>query len=355
MTPLETSLGGSSATVVGPVLADGCREMHAFFSSMFDRMYEQPELFGLPVYELERFTGGKKINALKQKYPKEADLIKSKTINSVTVYPYFLLRLFRSGEIKDGIYRIGRSEYDMLLSDFDRKRSSKKTETRLNFIAYDIRLSAFLALGLKIEETENGATVSYRHPNMLPAIRAMVLASQTVKTFGEESFRYCEFRILFGKFKPTYSDVVAPLDDAHRLLCDLAHTYLLSIKATPSSTTFWKVNYKYKGSQLAQISTEGSEMRLTITGTYHWDSPALINDRLAKMDDTTQKFALQNLKYCIACSASHGLGAFFTILGQRKRLCSGIHFLIRHRCTAEDIPQIKKLLMIRIGIIDNQS
>ena len=115
MTPLETSLGGSSATVVGPVLADGCREMHAFFSSMFDRMYEQPELFGLPVYELERFTGGKKINALKQKYPKEADLIKSKTINSVTVYPYFLLRLFRSGEIKDGSYRIGRSEYDMLL------------------------------------------------------------------------------------------------------------------------------------------------------------------------------------------------------------------------------------------------
>jgi hypothetical protein len=189
---------------------------------------------------------------------------------------------------------------------------------------------------------------------MLAAIRAMALASRSVKTFGEDNFRYCEFRMLFGKSMPTYPDVFAPLDDTHRFLCDQVHAYLISVKAIPSCTTLWKVDYKYKGSQLAQISTEGSEMHIMITGAYHWDNPALINDRLAKLEFKEQRFALKNLRYCTACSTAHGLGAFFTVLGQRKRLCSGIHFLIRHRCTAEDFPVIKKLLDVRVDIIDKQ-
>ena len=117
-------------------------------------------------------------------------------------------------------------------------------------------------------------------------MKALADSAKDIKTFGEENFRACEFRQIFSRYIPKYQDVVQTLDEPQRELCDAIHKYLLSMKARPSCTTYWKVNYKYKGDQIVQISTEGVELKVMINGVYWWTNDVdLLNRRLIKKEE----------------------------------------------------------------------
>jgi hypothetical protein len=130
------------------------------------------------------------------------------------------------------------------------------------------------------------------------------------------------------------------------------HRIALDNDCRPVISTFWKVDYKYKGTQVMCVDSLEGNLDIRVTETYSWDDPALINDRLAKEPAEFQKYALCHVWRCVACATTH-LGQFVTILGKRQRVCGGgvIGFHWRNP-SGEDIRALDRFVRLRCEIID---
>jgi hypothetical protein len=376
LTPAERSID----FVKDSEMRASCIEYHAFITDMLSDMYDYPDEYYLPVLALENFCGGKKINGMKQKYPSKTKNIIAQTRNSVGGYIKLLHLLGRSGELINKTLSIPAAEIENI---------EKQVNTTVSPISLDARLKALSRIGLKACGGDIGADagggvgddicmgssgdvsddicinvdssggdinfISTRYPNMFPAMRALAQKADKQSGFDYFAFQTLEFRNIERKFKPTYVDYYNPLTAEQCKQANALHEFATANKINPVISTFWKVDYKYRGVHVMCIGTEGDHERLLdirIFSTYNWDDSALINTRLAKEPPDFQKQALRHVWRCNACSTSH-LGRFVTVLGKRQRVCGGGLIGFRwYNPSDGDLEQIKRHIKIRCEIID---
>ena len=339
ITPLDRSL----ASVEDPGMRASCEEFHGFFMDFLSDMYDHPEAYGLPVMALENFCNGKTVNGMKQKFPSKTKSILSQTRNSVNGYMVLLYMMGRLGVLSGDI---------LSLSPDDLKEADKRTNTSVSPIPLAVRLRALARVGLL---QEGGGFVSKRHPGMFPAMCALAKKAKKQSGFDYFAFKNAEFRNIGANYKPTYEDYFHPLIESQLKQANTLHEYAIKMGLKPTVSTFWKVEYKYKGAQVMCIGTEGDHERkldIRLVGTYNWDDPGLINDRLIKESPEFQKYAVRHVLRCDACSTAH-LGRFVTVLGKRQRVCGGGLIGFRWNNPDDgDVEAIKQFIRLRMEIIE---
>ncbi len=335
LTPLSRSLPG----VEDAALRASCEQYCRFVLAMLSDMYENPEAYALPVGDMEALLNGRRIGALKQKEPARTERIRSHTYNAVPGYQLLLCRLGMAGVPEGDALRV---------SAEDMASIGKKANASNSPIPLDKRLSGLARVGI-IWDGERFA--SARFPGMFPGMCALAKAAEKTSAFGYFAFQNCEFRNIAAPYKPTCQDYFAPLTNARREMAERIHALAIANKMNPQISTFWKTDYKHKSTQAMCIDTEGGNLCVRITETYHWDDPALINDRLLREPPEFQRYMLRHVWGCTACSSSH-LGAFAVILGKRRRVCTGGGIGFRWtNPTEDDLPAICKCLALRCQII----
>ncbi len=351
LTPLSVSLKNTEKEDQN--LISSCKEFYRFKKSMLEDMYENWEVYGLPTGELERYLNGRKVNGVKQsgksEYKKVCKLL-SDAYNADQSYSNFLYDIALNGVYQEGKLYIEKEVFKQIQMIYDGQLSKKKNLINM-VIPYDTRLKAFERNGLTLHVHDDNIIISSEtYPNMLLAMSQLAKSGNKVKTFGRFNFDNCEFRQIFKPYSPCYEDVVRTLLDERIKVSNHIHLYLEEKHIKPKCETYWKVNYKYKGTQLLQIATNGEDFRVRITLAYWWDESDLLNSRLEKLDTEIQRYCLRNLNYCVGCSISHK-GGIAVILGKRKRLCGGIGIDINNP-TVKELENIKRFIEIRCEIID---
>lgn len=335
-----TSLDRSLCGIEDGALKDSCEAYHAFMLEMLSDMYENPEAYGLPVYMLENFLNGRKLNGVKRKQPAKTVKICSQTYNAVNGYQVLLCLLGRSGVVQGDVLAIPQDELINI-----EKRSSGPSSP----ICLSTRLKGLGRVGL-IQEGES--FISERHPNMFLGMCALADSSDKMNSFGYFAFQNLEFRNIKSKHKPTYEDYINPLASGRRAVADEIDDYARKNKVKPACNTFWKVDYKYAGTQVMCLENDHGDLIIRITATYSWDDPKLINNRLSGESPEFQQYILRHLWGCTGCSTSH-LGAFAIVLGHKRRVCMGGGIGFRWtNPTHEDVDAIQKCLEFRCRIID---
>lgn len=336
-----TSLSESLRGIADPALRASCEAYRRFVADMLSDMYDHPEAYHLPAFELERFLDGGKLNGVKQKRPARTKDVLARTRNSVHGYMALLCMLGRAGTPRGDILAISEEEFPAI---------AKRVSSSVSPIPLEKRLEALARVGLAGAECGFRAT---SHPGMFPAMCA--LARQTdgkLSGFAFFAFSNAEFRNIAASYRPTAEDYFRPLvrerREAARALDEIAGKSGLR----PVVSTFWKVDYKYKGAQVMCVSSFEGELDIRVTETYHWDDPALINDRLAREPAEFQRYALRHVWRCDACATTH-LGRFVTVLGKRQRVCGGgvIGFRWRNP-SGEDIRAVERMIQMRREIVD---
>lgn len=336
VTPLEQSL----TFITDLDMRISCIEFYNFLMDMLLDMYNNPELYHLPVRMLENYCNGKKINGLKQKYPSKTKNILAQTVNIVHGYLVLLYSLAQFGDLKNNILTVSKDNLDII---------NKRVSSSVSPISLDKRLDALQNIGLS---NKSGELISLRYPNMFLAMNA--LAKKAEKLSGFDFFAFCnaEFRNLNSKYRPSHEDYFKSLYSGLRKHANTLHIYANENRMAPSINTYWKVDYKYKGVKVMFLSSHDCNLVVGIIGTYSSDDPNLINDRLAKESPEFQKLALRNLWRCDACATSH-LGCIITVLGKKQRVCYGGQIAFKWNNPSDsDIEHIKKLIQFRIEIID---
>jgi hypothetical protein len=336
LTPLDRSLCGME----DGALKESCKAYHAFMLDMLSDMYENPQAYGLPVYMLENFLNGRKLNGVKRKQPAQTEKIRSQTYNAVNGYQVLLCLLGRSGVVQGDVLSIPQEA----LKDIEKRSSGPSSPIDLS-----TRLEALSRMGLN---QEGGSFVSMRCPNMFMGMCALANASEKMNSFGYFAFQNLEFRNIQSKYKPTYEDYTNPLISDRRAVADKINNCARKSNLKPACNTFWKVDYKYAGAQVMCLENDHGNMIIRITATYSWDDPALINNRLGGESPEFQQYILRHLWGCTGCSTSH-LGAFAFVLGHKRRMCMGGGIGFRWtNPTHEDVEAIRKCIAFRCRIID---
>lgn len=334
LTPLERSL----EKIEDAKFKTSCEAYHAFVLTMLSDMYEDPEAYSLPVLQLEMFLNGRKANGAKQKEPGKTKKLLSLTYNAVNGYMLFLFTIARLGVLKEGA---------LYLSSEDMKAVSARTKTGVSPISADARINALARVGLAWDGEKFTAG-----QDIFTGMCALAGAAEKASDFGYFAFTVCEFRNIAGKYKPVFEDYINPLIGDRRHVARALHIMALKKGLKPQISTFWKVNYKYKGAQALCIGTEKGELDVRITATYGGDDPALINDKLFAQSADFQKYVLRHSWLCTACSTSH-LGRFTTILGKKRRVCMGGGIGFRSANPTEDeLPNLEELIDMRTKIVD---
>ena len=337
LTPPERSLDGMEEGA----LKNSCLAFFAFITDMLSDMYENPTVYGLPLNMLENHLKGRKLNGVKRTQPHQTEKVLSQTHNAVNGYQLLLCMLGRHGELRGNVLTVSADAW---------REIERRTSTSISPIPLSTRLNALSRLGL---ERDGDSILSTRYPDMFRGMCALASSSKEMNAFGYFAFQNLEFRNIQSAYKPVYEDYVQPLVMQRRVLADQVDASARKLKMKPACNTFWKVDYKYKGTQVMCLENLRGDLIIRITETYGWDDPSLINRLLAGEDEAFQQHILRHIWGCTGCSTSH-LGAFATILGHKRRVCmsGGIGFRWINPC-ADDMAYIHKCLAFRCRIIDD--
>jgi hypothetical protein len=345
-TPIEISLADTDR--LSPEILISCREYFAFILNMFSEMYENPLKWGMNAGEYEAFLDGKKENAVKRKFPDKVNELRSKTNNSVPAYMELLRLSAECGIANETGLFIPNSKYKDIKKRFD-KQTAPKIKNIYNDISYKTRMDALAGAGLIITEKDDGAVItSEKYPGMFLAMSELAKRVINVKTFGEHNFYNTDFRQLRSDYNPVYEDIVRILSPEKRKISDKIHALAKEIKLRGSCTTYWKINYSYKGMKVMCIDTcEWPNFRVGINGSNYGNNGYL--DLIAGQGDEFVRYFMRHMNYCKACSTSH-IGGFKEVLGRKVRLCGHPSFGIANP-KEEDLYYIEKFIEFRKEMI----
>lgn len=339
LTPLDHCLSED----LSDEMRNSCIQLHEYVEHLLSDMYDAPEEYGFPVHVLEDFVGSSTVNGMKQKYPSKTKTILSHTRNSVDRYMFTLSLLAYEGTLENDTLVVPKEVYAAI---------DKKVNTSTSPISLEQRLTALERTGLI--ETEQGF-VCKSYPQMF-----LSLCTLSQKTKGKSSgfpyFLYSklDFRNITSNYKPVPSDYFSPLSEDRKYLAYKIHDLLIKAGCKPKISTFFKVEYKYKGKQVIQLDTAESTLRVRITDAYAWEEHDEINEKLKMLPIEDQKEALRHVWRCTACSTSH-LGMFVTILGHKCRVCGGGQIAFNWEDPVEkEISLMEKLWNMRLELVDNQ-
>lgn len=354
-TPIERSLASTDG--VDHKLVRSCQEYYNFVMDMHSDMYENPSAWGMDPGEYDEFLGNRKENGMKQKQPSKTKVLRSKARNCIQPYQHLLLSLGKIGRLVNSALILSNEEYYGIKKYYDVRLNPKLKNTFI-LVPYQVRLNAFQRIGLIITESDNGVTIiSKRYPNMLQAMIELAKSSVDVETFGEHNFHHTDFRQIFYRYTPQYVDVVQPLIDSQRDIIDLVHALAPELGLTSDCSTYWKINYHYKGVHVMCIDTDDrfehrsklvNTVRIRINGAM--SELQIYLDKIREQGDELVKYFMRHLSYCTACSTTH-LGLKCEVFGRNVRVCGGPTFQIINP-SESDIEYIRKFIELRKEMIE---
>lgn len=343
-----TTLDRSLADIKDEELKFSCKEYYAYVMELFSDMYAHPEEYGMPVLELEKFLNGKKLNGMKQKFPSKTKSLIAKTRNCAERYLQTLCRIAYMGVLKGD---------KLILSGEDLTAIEKAVNTSTSPISLKKRLEAFTLTGLISKENDKDSSTisihSTNHPKMFPAMIALAKKTKgTYSGFNFFLFLKTDFRNINKNYHPTAEDYFAPLAVERKKIGLQIHKLALDLGFKIDISTFFKVNYKYKGAQVMLIDTKDNTLDIRITEVYSWDNQTVFTDLLDKQSDEMKHYADRHLWRCTACATTH-VGTMIEFLGKHNRVCGGgqIGFVWRNPVTSDD-EKIKYFLNTRCQIIE---
>lgn len=336
--PLELSLStmgdGDSA------LAESCTQFHHFMLAMLEDMVNNAGAYGLHPGELEAFLDGRAINAMKRREPKKTEKFLAVARGAADRYQLFLYFLGAVGEPTSMGMMLTEEAYGAVC-----KHSAVKK------IPLETRLAALKRVGLCFGCVQGGVLVSSeRYPQMFVGMCALAKASQPPNHFGAFLFCLCEFRRIAGPYVPVYEDYMHPLDAQKRAVADAIHRYALSLGLRVSVTTYWKINYLYKGKHVMCLETSGNTLRLRVDGgPREW-----YLEQIHERGEGFIRYFLRHLNYCTACSPSH-IGGLTKVFGHTKRICCwpSLSFRIQNP-GMDDLENIERFIDFRCAAIQNE-
>jgi hypothetical protein len=345
LTPLDVSL----TDITDPFLIESCRQYHAFLLSLLSDMYADPHAYGMIAGEYETYLNGRHWEAVRRIEPSKVNKHRTKKANALPSYFRFFLRIAQTGTLSDA----GKS----ILLPTEAVAGLKAIKDGLGgFIPYEVRVPALTRVGFIIAEKADGsATVtSENFPDMMFALSELGKSEGNTKTFGEHNFFNCEFRQIGKSYIPTYDDVMRVLPDDRRAVIDEINRMVKKLKLRASCSTYWKVNYHYKGKHIMCIGTDSYEgfngklspwcnsVNVRVNGSHRQE----YLQNAAAHGAEFVKYFHGHLPFCRACSKGH-IGAVYHVLGKTTRLCCGPSFRVEDP-SAGELDYIRKFIELRI-------
>jgi hypothetical protein len=229
-----------------PEQAAGQLDLHSFFHALYQALYAQPDLFGLPLgpdmpVDADGPERGKQLTAANRALD-----VPRKRINQGLD---FLRAAALSGEVQDHCLTLSLSEYNRLV---------KETKIGRKF------LQGLQSVGLTI--TQSGEQVilsSDRFPAMLLPLQALASAcsSYQPENLGRFHFARCDFRALESGYQPQALDLYSVFPPQEREQLAALHEYLIGLNFKPIYQIYgifaWEVKYqgsrKIKATPLVQV------------------------------------------------------------------------------------------------------
>ena len=184
--PDEPALSGPSEMQASQI------ELHGFFCDYYQRAYDQPETFGLPVTE-DLCTGQGASKEEKRAVATQTKKVRVKMGHGLD----FVYLAGQQGKVVDRGLEMGREDYDAFLSK--NARAKRKS------------LDGLREVGLGVDEEDGVIRVTNtRYPHMMPALQALVKACQARddKAAQQMLFARCDLRALEPDYWPEALDVL---------------------------------------------------------------------------------------------------------------------------------------------------
>jgi hypothetical protein len=296
---------------------DSQQDLHSFFQVMYQQLYEQPKLFGLPVGAdacLEYAEPDRKNKLV--------------TVNRTLDRPR---KLVNGGlDYLSGVGSAGQVDGKRMVM------SAEEYRTLLSFTKVKRQFIQGLAqAGWMVEEEDAQVTIiNDCFPQMMPALKALAEAARTFEDekIGRFHFARCDFRVLQEDYTPNVIDLYSIFDaESCAYLLNL-HEYLTELKYKPQVEIYgihaWVIKYqgnrKVKASSLYQVDfmeRDRDPLRVYI-------KCASANRLVDIMPD--QPYRIQEDFYnrtfhcsdCGWCNTRKSLGPTLLKLGeQQKRIC----------------------------------
>lgn len=208
-------------------------ELHSFFRDCYQRAYDQPESFGLPVTE-DLYTEPGVSKEEKRAVTTQTKKVRAKMEHGLD----FLYLVGQQGELVIQGLELGREDYDAFLS----KNARAKRQA----------LEGLREVGLTISEGNGSVRVTNtRYPDMMPALQALVEACEERgdKAAQQLFFARCDLRAFDVDYRPEALDLLrlATSSSAYEHAAELHHI-LEEMGYEPNlrfSHVFdWKVEYQ---------------------------------------------------------------------------------------------------------------
>jgi hypothetical protein len=210
------------------------RALHDFFQAFYERAYQQPEIFGLPVAEdvsLGENVDQKIRQAVSRKLKKPQD--------AIGYGADFLYLLGQKGTLAGQTLQLGNDVYATFFT--------KQPRVKKAF------LKGMEAVGLSISELDSGIEIRNTHyPDMMLALQALAEACgrHADEQAGKFHFARCDFNALDPQYQPVVADFLRMYSPAeyehaleiHNLLTDMGYVPT----CTHTEVCEWEIKYQGK-------------------------------------------------------------------------------------------------------------
>jgi len=187
---------------------------------------------------------------------------------------------------------------------------------------------------LKIDhEGNNVILTNMLYPNMFYAMREMALATVKEKGSGDNSFTYCDFRLLCKEYKyDKFENALIFLNDEHKNIAKQLDVIATNLKLARSVKTGhcsgYNILYKYKKTVLMDLNCMENRLKLSVRFIYDKDNTAPIYklfDCIEQESDALKKFVYNRLPRCCrcfqGCSGYANFGWEMRIYGKTNNMC----------------------------------
>lgn len=210
------------------------KTLHDFFQAFYERVYQQPEIFGLPV--AEDVSLGENVDQ-KTRQAKSRKI--KKPLEAIEYGLDFLFLLGQQGTLAGQTVQLEHDAYAAFLT--------KQPRVKKAF------LKGMEAVGLSISETANGIEVqNIRYSEMMPALQVLAQAcAQNADEYVRKfHFARCDFKALDPQYQLSVLDFLRMYSSSEYQHAVEIHTMLTGMGYTPTYTHAevcdWEIKYQGK-------------------------------------------------------------------------------------------------------------
>ena len=328
-------------------IVSGEQDWYAFISELYQKMYQAPGVYYVPVERYDQYMHGRTRSDLPHKNDSRECTLRNEFQNAIKFYQNFLYKIGEYGTIDAKTYRLGisRKQFESLIQTLNINK--KENDVRK-------RIDALHTVGLTYSCSDDFVQFSCaRYPRLF--IGLSLLAKSENKKYAYTCYLTCNYREAVKTGSPKFEDALFVLTAAQQKLAKEVHTLMIEagadLKVKPLRSTqltfFWKLQYTRKGKALATLHIDVQKLDCFI----NFNSVTNISKvgyRLKKDSEELYGWFFDCFKLR-ECSCKNNRNA--DIGGRRKRICGLMNRMEIYDMRQSDLEKIKQILQVFYAII----